>query len=411
MSNQALRDSSGGRGGAILVFAAIVVVYLLLVYGAYQTFTSQVPGGNDFYPRWRGTRALFLDGQDPYSAEVTLQIQMDMYGRPARDEEDQVAFAYPLYVAFLVLPFALLPYPLAQASWLSALVLAALGTLIVILRTLDWNPRPVVLIGLALWSVLFYPTARSIILGQISIVVLAAVALALWALERGHDALAGCLLALATVKPQMIFLIVPFLLLVSLRRGAYRTVAAFLFAMAVLALLSFIVLPTWIQSFVAGLGSYQSYTSIYREGKSPLGVIAGYLLPSEFAAPVTVLISVALVGYMVYVWIVSTKARANPCQALFFTMVVTLLIPAQTGTTNQVLLLLPIVYGLALFPGSRVMRMGMPSLLLVGPWILFLLAFSAINGEHAIMSVPLPILTLVVLPWTAKRAHIDVESS
>ncbi len=394
-----------------MLFAAVVVVYLLLVFGAYQTLTSQVPGGNDFYPRWRGTRALFLDGRDPYSAEVTLQIQMDMYGRPARGNEDQVAFAYPLYVSLLVFPFALLPYPLAQAFWLSALILTTLASLIVVLRTLDWNPHPAGLIGLALWSVLFYPTARSIMLGQISIVVLAFVALALWALESGHHALAGCLLALATIKPQMVFLIVPFLLLVSARRGAYRTVAAFLCAMAVLVLVSFIVLPTWIPSFVAGLSSYQSYTSIYREGRSPLGVIAGYLLPSEFAAPATVLISVALVGGMIYAWIVSSKTRVNTCQPLFFTMVVTLLIPAQTGTTNQVLLMMPIVYALALFPASRVLRVAMPLLLLVGPWVLFLLAFSARDGEHGIVSVPLPIATLAVLQWTAKRAHIDVESS
>lgn len=411
MSNRPLRDSLKGRGRTIMLFAAVVVVYLLLVYGSYQTFTSQVPGGNDFYPRWRGTRALLLNGQDPYSEEVTLQIQMDMYGRPARDDEDQVAFAYPLYVSLLILPFSLLPYPLAQASWLSALILTALATLIIILRTLDWNPRPAVLVGLALWSVLFYPTARSIMLGQISIVVLALVALALWALESGHEALAGCLLASSTVKPQMIFLIVPFLLLVSARRRAYRTIAAFLCTMAALALVSFIVLPTWIPSFVAGLGSYQSYTSIYREGRSPLGVIVGYLLPSEFAAPVTVLISVALVGCMMYAWIVSGKTRAGTFQALFFTMVVTLLIPAQTGTTNQVLLLLPIVYALALFPTSRGMHVAMPLLLLVGPWVLFLLAFSAINGEHGIVSVPLPIATLAMLQWTAKRAHIDVESS
>jgi hypothetical protein len=389
----------------------IVVVYLLLAYGVYSAFTSQIPSGNDFYPRWRGTQALVVEGRDPYSEEVTLEIQQGMYGRPAREDEDQVGFAYPLYVSFLLLPFALLPYPLAQALWVSALILTILAALLVMLRTVEWHPSPLGLVSLSLWSVLFYPSARSIILGQISIVVLALLALALWALEERHEALAGCLLAASTIKPQMVFLIVPFLLLVSLRRGVRKTLVTFLCTMVVLVLLCLIVLPSWIPSFLAGLSSYQSYTSIYREGNSPLGVIFAYLLPPGLAVPVAGLASIALVACLACTWIVSIRQQVNTYQTLFLTIVITLLIPAQTGTTNQVLLLLPIVYLLAQYPGNRAIHLVMPSLLLVGPWLLFLLSFAASQGEHALMSVPLPVLTLAVLPWTAQRAHIGVESS
>ncbi|HUW96907.1 MAG TPA: glycosyltransferase 87 family protein [Anaerolineae bacterium] len=398
-------------GAVVRIIPFIAIVYLLLAYGVYAAFTSQIPSGNDFYPRWRGTKALVVEGRDPYSDEVTLDIQQGMYGRPAREDEDQVGFAYPLYVSLLLLPFALLPYPFAQALWVSALILTILAALLVILRTLEWHPSPLGLVGLALWSVLFYPSARSIILGQISIVVLALVALALWTLEQRYEALAGCLLAASTIKPQMVFLIVPFLLLVSLRRGARKTIVAFLCTMVVLVLLCLIVLPTWIPSFLAGLGSYQSYTSIYREGNSPLGVIFAYLLPSGLAVPVAGLVSMALVACLAYTWIVSIRQQTNTYRTLFLTIVTTLLIPAQTGTTNQVLLLLPIIYLLARYPGNWAIRVALPSLLLVGPWLLFLLAFPAGNGEHAILSVPLPILTLAILPWTAHRAHFDVESS
>ncbi|HJX38843.1 MAG TPA: hypothetical protein VJ714_09590, partial [Anaerolineae bacterium] len=74
MKNRTRRDRLESRGAAITLTAAIIVTYLLLVYRTYQTFTSQVPGGNDFYPRWRGARALIVEGRDPYSADVTLQI-------------------------------------------------------------------------------------------------------------------------------------------------------------------------------------------------------------------------------------------------------------------------------------------------------------------------------------------------
>jgi hypothetical protein len=401
MNNCAWRERLEGRGVAITLTAAIVVTYVLLAYGAYKTFTSQVPSGNDFYPRWRGTRALLLEGKDPYSAEVTLQIQKDMYGRPAEKTEDQVAFAYPLYVCFLILPFALFPYPLAQALWSSALVLATLGALIVMLRTLDWQPSPPGLVGLAFWTVLFYPSARSIILGQISIVVLAFVALALWALKRGHGCLAGCLLALSTIKPQLIFLIVPFLFLMMVRRGNYKAVLAFLSLMALLLAVTSVAVPGWMGSFVSGLTSYHSYTSIYRGGTSPIGYLVSALVPASVAGVGTLSVSLAVVACVAYASYAAFTDRQQATTAFSLAVVATLLLPAETGTTNQVLLLLPLVWWLS-DPARRRQAIGFVlAALLVGPWLLFL---GTIRGdlEHPLMVIPLPLATLLLLFWHAR---------
>ncbi len=398
MSHQAPDERVLGRGGATAVFAAVVVIYLLLAYATYQTLTSQIPGGNDFYPRWRGTRALLLDGQDPYSEEVTLEIQQDMYGRPAREDEDQVAFAYPLYVALLILPFALLPYPLAQAFWLSALILAALAALLVLLRTLDWNPHPAALVGLALWSVLFYPTARSAILGQISIVVLVLVALALWALKGGHSLLAGFLLGLSTVKPQLVFLIVPFLILVSSRRGDHRLLGGFLSTVAILLAVTCILLPTWIPSFITGLASYRSYTGIYRGGASPLGYLVAALVPAPLSGLGTLAVSLGLVACVAYTWFAALTGRLKASVALSITIAATLLLPGETGTTNQVLLLLPLVYWLSRWKEHPEVVGLVSSLLLLVPWLLFLCTLEG-DLEHPMMVLPLPIATILMLLW------------
>jgi hypothetical protein len=397
MSGRGLSDGLRGRGGRLITICAIVAVYCLLAYGTYKTFTTRIPGGNDFYPRWHGTRALVLEGRDPYSEEVTLEIQRAMYGRPAREDEDQVAFAYPLYVSLLILPFSLLPYPVAQALWISTLVLALLAAVVLILHTLEWAPSPPQLVALALWSVLFYPSARSLVLGQLSILVLALLALSLWAQHRGRPFLAGCSLALSTIKPQMVFLVVPFLLLSSLRRAHYRTLASFLSVIAVLLVVVSFVLPTWIPSFATGLTSYQSYTSIYREGRSPLGVLLSYVLPSQICNLVTPIISLVMLAGLVYLWIVSLRQPDTWWGAFTLTIVATLLIPAQTGTTNQVLLLLPFLYLLGRWSAGRAVRLVVASVLLVGPWALFLLTFFVRNGEHATMSVVLPLFALVAL--------------
>src|SRR5580692_11318806 len=62
------------------------------------------PRGNlsDLYPRWLGARELLLHRRNPYSAEITREIQQGYYGRPLdpalpNDPRDQQGFAYPAY--------------------------------------------------------------------------------------------------------------------------------------------------------------------------------------------------------------------------------------------------------------------------------------------------------------------------
>ncbi len=75
-----------------LVFALLFVLALFM--WEYYAHTRQLmdqrltaagfPERNfsDLYPRWLGTRELLLHGHDPYSAEITREIQRGYYGRP-----------------------------------------------------------------------------------------------------------------------------------------------------------------------------------------------------------------------------------------------------------------------------------------------------------------------------------------
>src|SRR5216684_9166755 len=63
----------------------------------------------DLYPRWHGTRELLMHGRDPYSAEISQEIQTVYYGHPldtagADRGKDEQRFAYPLYVVFFLAP-------------------------------------------------------------------------------------------------------------------------------------------------------------------------------------------------------------------------------------------------------------------------------------------------------------------
>ena len=70
-----------------LLCAAGVWAYANRVLIPYQKSDAAAQGrprGNlsDLYPRWLGARELLLHGRDPYSAEVTRDIQAGYYGHP-----------------------------------------------------------------------------------------------------------------------------------------------------------------------------------------------------------------------------------------------------------------------------------------------------------------------------------------
>ena len=88
---------NASRWWLYLAIVAALIVWGVGIWSTYTLFTMLHTGGNDFYPRWVGGCALLREGLNPYSEAVTLRIQEGMYGRPAWPDEDQVAFAYPLY--------------------------------------------------------------------------------------------------------------------------------------------------------------------------------------------------------------------------------------------------------------------------------------------------------------------------
>src|SRR5215469_14148774 len=142
------------RSWVILAISALCCIsmwsYTSLILVARQEREAAVygtPRGNlsDLYPVWLGSRELLLERKNPYGQEVTRAIQAGYYGRaldPLRkqDPTNQQAFAYPVYVAFLLAPTLKLPFPEVQAlfRWLLAFVTGL--SVFLWLRFLLWRP-------------------------------------------------------------------------------------------------------------------------------------------------------------------------------------------------------------------------------------------------------------------------------
>lgn len=375
------------------LFVAIIGAALFLHY----RFAQQVPGGADFVPRWVGTHAWVFEGLDPYSDEVTARSQRMVLGRLADPDEDQLKFAYPFYIVFYYLPLIGLDYTLARSILMMIIEGSLAGITLLSLRTYRWSP-PVWLVALTLaWSVLFYNGARTIILGQFAGISAMFIALAVWSIKERHDVLAGCALALASPKPQMVFLLLPLVGLWGLTARRWKIPLAMVMSLGVLAGLSFLCLPTWLDGLRAQLGDYVVYTHI----GSPINILTTILFPA-IGAPVEWLISAALVVWLIWEWWqVRFSDTGRFDWVLTLTLVITNLIALRTATTNYVMMLPCLFYLFARFARAKGKRANVWIAIIeiglfVGLWALFALTVKGIEEQRSIY-LPLPLGLLFML--------------
>jgi len=328
-------------GAAVL--AATMWFWVQDIAIAHQQVESQakgIPRGNlsDLYPRWLGARELLLRGRDPYGADITREIQTGYYGRPIdpslpNDPKDQQGFAYPVYVAFLLAPTVRLPFPMVQRGLFFLLVALTAYSVLMWFQAVGWQVSKSTIL---LWMVLTlgcFPAIQGVKLQQLTLLVAGLLAAAFSALAAGHLLAAGILLALASIKPQLVALPIAGLGIWSL--GAWRERQKFVWSFAGTMLLMIgggeILLPGWIGKFRTASAEYLRYTG---GGRSVLDV--------ELTSMWGRLVSAALVCVLLYfAW----KLRHAPARSADFAwqvaliMATTLAVIPMFAPYNQVLLL------------------------------------------------------------------------
>jgi len=384
------------------------VQHVLIVHQKADAALHGIPRGNlsDLYPRWLGARELLLHDRDPYSPEVTREIQAGYYGRPLdpthpNDPVDEQRFAYPVYVVFLLAPTVALPFPAVQVVFRWFLVLLTAATVPLWLRTLRWRAAlntTAILVVLTLGS---FPVLQGIKLQQLSLLVSGLVAGCALLLVNGYCVAAGILLALATIKPQLVLPLCAWLLLWTSGDWRRRQNLAWGFAgtMAGLLAASEYVLPGWIGRFREAVSAYRQYSD---GAESVLDV----LFTPEWGriAAAGLLLILATVCWR------NRRAAANSPvfgQILALILATTVMIVPKAAPYNQVLLL-PGVLLLAqhwgiLSGGNRVARATTWScaFLMAWPWMaaLALTMASLLVPQESVQKLwTLPLYTSLVIP-------------
>ena len=180
--------------------------------------------------------------------------------------------------AFLVAPMTSIPYPVAYAIWVAAMVSALLAA--ALLAAPPDRLVRIIYVGAAFGSL---DVALGPGFGQPSALVALAI-VACWRLLRaGRPALAGLALALMTVKPH-IALLAPFALLLA---GHLRTFTYWAAAVLALAVISLLALQTsGLEQYFALLATSSSYT-VGQPSWTPVGMLgasAGVPVEAVFVA-------------------------------------------------------------------------------------------------------------------------------
>src|ERR1700746_3097163 len=161
--------------GAVLLSASmwIWVQAIAIPHQQVEAADRGTPRGNlsDLYPRWLGARELLLHHRDPYSAEITREIQTGYYGRPLdpsrpNDPKDQQAFAYPIYVVLMLAPTVTLPFPEVHRVffWLLAFLVGA--SVLLWMRALRWRQSRTAIVIWVLLSLSCFPAIQGLKLQQ-----------------------------------------------------------------------------------------------------------------------------------------------------------------------------------------------------------------------------------------------------
>ena len=328
--------------GALLLSASmwIWVQAIVVPYQQKEAVARNKPRGNlsDLYPRWLGARELLLHHRDPYRADVTREIQIGYYGRaldPTRpdDPKDQQGFAYPVYVVLFLAPTVTLPF--ATVHRMAFWMLAALTALSVPLwlRTLEWRVSHTEVVGWILLTLSSFPSIQGLKLQQLTLLVAVVMVGSMYALAGRHYVSAGVLLAIATIKPQLAFLMVLWLCIWVLGNWheRQRLLWSFSISMLLLVVAGELLLPGWIAEFRVALKDYYRYTG------------GGLSVMDVTFSPTAGKIASAILFLLLLFWAWRNRSCSQETPvfrwSICFTLATTLLIIPTYAVYNQLLLL------------------------------------------------------------------------
>jgi hypothetical protein len=373
---------------------------------------------SDLYPRWLGARELLLHHRDPYSPEVTREIQTGYYGRPldpesSGDTKDQAAFAYPVFVMFFLAPTVKLPFQVVRSAFNGILIGLTILSVPLWLSAAKLRVRIPDAVAITIHVLGIFQFPQGLKIKQLTLLVAPLLAIALTLLIRGQLLTAGGFLAMALIKPQLSLPLAAWLLVWTTGdfKRRWQFAAGFLGVMVLLLAGSQVILPGWIAKFYRAVLEYRQYTGGESLAATFLGKTMGTLVDISLVAVCTA------IGWRLRRADAGSQELAT---MMALVLAVTVVIVPMVALYNQVLLMLPLFVVWRsrekLWKGTSASRVLLLLTIAWGAWpwlaaalLMLAAAFVPLTGLFNNWSLPLstmlgfPLLVtiLILLKWRA----------
>lgn len=321
----------GWRGIALLLLVAAASLWHLHIINR-QMRSNQA----DLVSVWKGAQAA-LRHRNPYDEVTTLEIQKFYYGRPITpaDDVNPMAFAYPMQTTVLFAPIAPLPWPVVRIGFFILLPLLTAASALLWLRVCKIDLTGQQLALTALFAVCSWPSLWGIHQIQPTLVVGFLAAAGCYFVQQSRGTAAGIVLALATIKPQLMAVLLAWIFLWAALRRTWSLFVSFTVTMAVLLAASERLLPHWLRSWRTATAQY----AVYRHLQLELQTVFGHFVGLGLVATGAVLCFLIL-------W---KNRNCEPNDSVFGCMcalclgLTLLILPSEKAMTYNYVLLIPAV--------------------------------------------------------------------
>lgn len=206
-------------------------------------------GASDFNAYWAASR-LFMEGRNPSDPDNMLEMEHTHFD----PDQDFVMMTWnPPTLWVFMLPLAWMSFQMARSIWLLVNVVLILVSCLML--GLVYLPRGRVMPLLTYYLVVsfFAPMLLAILAGQVTFLVLFGVAASIFLIKHERWFWAGAVLILTSVKPHMVMLVGPYLMLYMAMRRKWAGWVGLGVAGVTCLVILFVLRPSWIADFGAVL--------------------------------------------------------------------------------------------------------------------------------------------------------------
>jgi hypothetical protein len=318
---------------AIFVWCRVAGFVGLLIWQCVRLTNPAMLGVTDFVEYWCAARLNVADG-NPYSPADMQPLQR----AAGWDKDEPMMMQNPPWTLSILLPFAALDFQTAQVLWL----LFHLGLVFVSVE-LAWRFYGGVperrwlywLIGLS-----FFPALIVLRMGQIVPLMVVGLLGFMYFERARRDWLAGAMLALVSIKPHLVFLVWPAILVWSISRGRWAILAgaviATIVALAIPSCWNPQLLPQYIDALL-----HRPPTDLVAYPTPTLGTVLWFAVGKEHAW-IRLLPTLAAVAWLAY-YMARRWQRWDWSLQLPILILVSVLTAFYTWPFDMVLFLIPLM--------------------------------------------------------------------